>query len=318
MTQYPLVSILLNNYNYAKYLDEAITSALEQKYEAFEVLVVDDGSTDNSRDIIRSYGSRLRMIAKDNGGQASAFNAGFAASSGDIVCLLDADDAFLPHKLSRVVQRFIDYPEIGWCFDTPKWFGTDGKERIRNPAVCDFGRLDARDMIAAGKGPYLATATSGMSFRRTTLQQILPMPETVRAGRGITNDNYIKYGALAIAVGWIEPETVSLQRIHGDNAYTNRTNGKRRLVGQTEVLTGICMYEKFPALHHLTMKMVNNGLVKLLTTGGIDPDLRAAFYPYLCSVGITRLTGALVRSTCDRAVRKLRREVRRMGDESIG
>jgi glycosyltransferase involved in cell wall biosynthesis len=314
MTQYPFVSILINNYNYGKYLDEAITSALEQTYGVFEVIVVDDGSTDGSRGIIGSYGSRVRMIAKENGGQASAFNAGFAASSGEIVCFLDADDAFVPHKLSHVVQRFIDHPEIGWCFDSPKWFGTNGEQRIRNPAAYEFGRLDARDMIAGGKAPYLATATSGLSFRRTILERIVPMPEVIR----ITSDNYIKIAALSIAAGWIEPETLSMQRIHGTNAYTNLADGKRRLVGQTEVLTGICMYDKFPALRHLTMNLVNDGLVKLLTTGGIDPDLKSTFYPYLRSVGITKLTGVFIKSARDRAVNKLRREVGRMGGARVG
>ena len=314
MTQYPFVSIVINNYNYGKYLDEAITSALDQEYEAYEVIVVDDGSTDESRDIIASYGSRLRMIAKENGGQASAFNAGFAASTGDIVCFLDADDTFLPHKLSHVVQRFIDYPQIGWCFDTPKWFGASGARRIRDPAVCDSGRLDARDMVAGGYAPYVATATSGLSFRRTVLERIFPMPEVIR----ITSDNYVKIAALAIAVGWIEPEIVSMQRIHGNNAYTNLKDGKRRLVGQTEVLTGICMYENFPTLCCLTMNMVNDGLVKLLTTGGISPDLKAKFYPYLRSVGITRLTGVFIKSTRYRAVQKLRREVSWVSGETVG
>ncbi len=82
----PLVSILINNYNYARFLDEAIASALNQTYGAVEVIVVDDGSTDNSRSVVASYGNRVRLIAKGNGGQASAFNSGFAASSGDVIC----------------------------------------------------------------------------------------------------------------------------------------------------------------------------------------------------------------------------------------
>ncbi|MEO1182237.1 MAG: glycosyltransferase, partial [Cyanobacteria bacterium J06636_28] len=87
----PLVSIVINNYNYASFVGQAIDSALNQSYENVEVIVVDDGSQDNSRDIISSYGDKIIPVFQKNGGQAAAFNAGFAHSSGDIICLLDAD-----------------------------------------------------------------------------------------------------------------------------------------------------------------------------------------------------------------------------------
>ncbi len=88
------ISVLINNYNYARFLPACIDSVLAQDYADFEIIVVDDGSTDDSRDIIASYGTRIVPVLKENGGQASSFNAGFAASSGQILCLLDADDAF--------------------------------------------------------------------------------------------------------------------------------------------------------------------------------------------------------------------------------
>ena len=82
----PLVSILINNYNYADFLDHAIRSALDQarSYEPVEIVVVDDGSTDHSRQIIKSYAGAIVGIFKENGGQASAFNAGVRASRGEI------------------------------------------------------------------------------------------------------------------------------------------------------------------------------------------------------------------------------------------
>src|ERR1700690_294673 len=101
-----LVSIIINNYNYARFLSTAIDSALSQSYRSIEVIVVDDGSTDNSRDIISAYGDRVIAVLKGNGGQASAFNAGVSASHGDIICFLDADDLFYRWKVSRVVEAF--------------------------------------------------------------------------------------------------------------------------------------------------------------------------------------------------------------------
>ena len=79
------VSVIINNYNYGHFLGAAIDSALTQTYAPIEVVVVDDGSTDDSRNVIAGYGSRIRAVLKVNGGQASAFNAGFAASTGAVI-----------------------------------------------------------------------------------------------------------------------------------------------------------------------------------------------------------------------------------------
>src|SRR5262245_57305107 len=100
----PLISILINNYNYARFLREAIDSALAQSYPHAEIVVVDDGATDGSREVIASYGSALTVVVKENGGQASAFNAGVTASRGDILCVLDSDDYFHPNKIARIAE----------------------------------------------------------------------------------------------------------------------------------------------------------------------------------------------------------------------
>ena len=95
MNSYPLVSILINNYNYDRFISQAIDSALNQTYPNVEVIVVDDGSTDNSLVVIRNYRDRITPVVKNNGGQASALNAGFSICKGEIICLLDADDLCL-------------------------------------------------------------------------------------------------------------------------------------------------------------------------------------------------------------------------------
>ena len=100
----PLVSIIINNYNYDRFLAEAIDSALSQTYPHTEVIVVDDGSTDNSRNIIASYGERIIPILQENGKQAAAFNSGFAISQGEIIIFLDSDDYLFPHTVERIVS----------------------------------------------------------------------------------------------------------------------------------------------------------------------------------------------------------------------
>ena len=108
MNTAPLASVVIVNYNYARFLGAAIDSGLAQSWPNVEVIVVDDGSTDDSRRIINTYGSRIHPIFKSNGGQASAANVGFAAAAGDVVILLDADDALLSDALSHVVPLFDD------------------------------------------------------------------------------------------------------------------------------------------------------------------------------------------------------------------
>lgn len=109
----PLVSILINNYNYGRFLAEVINSALHQTYAHIEVIVVNDGSTDDSRDIIGSYGDRINPILKENGGQTSAFNAEFINSQGDIICFLDSDDSFKLDKVIEIVEDFTENSKVG-------------------------------------------------------------------------------------------------------------------------------------------------------------------------------------------------------------
>src|SRR5262249_3765636 len=108
MSRLPLASIIVNNYNYGPFLRHSIDSALAQTYPNKEVIVVDDGSTDEPRENIASYGKQIIAVVKDNGGQASAFNAGFAVSRGESVLFLDSDDLLLPSTLEKTVPLLED------------------------------------------------------------------------------------------------------------------------------------------------------------------------------------------------------------------
>jgi len=101
-----LISIIITNYNYGEYLSECIDSCLQQEYANKEIVIVDDGSNDDSREIIRRYRSPIKAIFKSNGGQASAFNAGFSACAGKLIIFLDSDDKLMPHCLNNVVQNW--------------------------------------------------------------------------------------------------------------------------------------------------------------------------------------------------------------------
>src|SRR5436853_5073279 len=108
MANQPLASIVISSYNYGRYLPAAIDSALAQTYAPREVIVVDDGSTDDSRAVIARYGGEVTAVLKENGGQASAFNAGLRASRGEVVCFLDSDDVLLPRAVELAVAALDD------------------------------------------------------------------------------------------------------------------------------------------------------------------------------------------------------------------
>src|SRR5258706_13494937 len=111
----PTITALIDTYNYGSFIEEAVRSVLSQDFPAdeLEILVVDDGSTDDTRDRVAKYSDRVRYLHKPNGGQASAFNFGFAHAKGKIVALLDADDYWLPDKLRRVALAFEKEPALG-------------------------------------------------------------------------------------------------------------------------------------------------------------------------------------------------------------
>lgn len=104
----PTVSIVIPCYNQAHFLSESVDSALAQTYAEIEILVVDDGSTDNTRAVAARYGDRIRYIHQENGGLAAARNTGIRHAKGELIALLDSDDRWLPHKLETQVPHFAD------------------------------------------------------------------------------------------------------------------------------------------------------------------------------------------------------------------
>src|SRR5690349_20031465 len=99
----PLVSIVVLNYNYARFIPRSVGSVLRQTYEPIEVIVVHDASTDGSVEVIRAFGSRVAPVLKTtNGGHGAAFNSGFASCRGEIVMFLDADDYLYPDAARKV------------------------------------------------------------------------------------------------------------------------------------------------------------------------------------------------------------------------
>ena len=210
-----LVSVIINNYNYARFLRSAIDSALSQTCQSVEVIVVDDGSTDDSRKVIASYGDRIKTILKENGGQASAINAGIQASSGDYLLLLDADDVLMPTAAATVAAALAEEGAslVSWpLLEIDRDGNTTG--RIVS-ALRPSG--DVRSQILEADDPtmvYMPTSCVGLS--RARVSRILPIPEV---DFRLCADAYIF--SLALVCGTVKaiPEPQNYYRVHGDNQY---------------------------------------------------------------------------------------------------
>ncbi|MBD2205068.1 glycosyltransferase [Calothrix sp. FACHB-1219] len=259
MDNNPLVSIVISNYNYGRFIKEAIDSALKQTYPNIEVVVVDDGSTDNSREIIASYGDRIVPLLKENGGQCSCFNAGFEASCGEIICFLDADDIYLPEKVAEVVEIFKSSEEIEWCFHNLRWVNENAELlpelSTQRPTVeCDF-----RDILKSGKLPPPLPASSALSFRRSLLAKFLPKPISKAVK---STDFYVKYMAVALSKGSFLGKVLAFHRIHGSNAAT-LINNKQNLLAVRAIefiINGSWIKEEFPIFRKFANKLVSIGI----------------------------------------------------------
>jgi glycosyltransferase involved in cell wall biosynthesis len=174
----PLVSVVITNYNYSRYLRSAIDGVLAQTWSHVEVIVVDDGSTDNSREIIESYGARVASVLKANGGHGSAVNAGFAASRGEIVMFLDSDDEMLPEAVAQIVKAW----RPGVAKAQFQLEVVDDRGRPLGQRVPPFNGFipngDIRDRIVRF-GEYPSPPSSGNAYARAALSRLMPLDETI-------------------------------------------------------------------------------------------------------------------------------------------
>jgi glycosyltransferase involved in cell wall biosynthesis len=215
----PLVSVLIDTYNYGRFVEQAIESVLSQDFpaEQMEVLVVDDGSTDDTSERVKKFGARISYRYKPNGGQASAFNFGLPHARGEIVALLDADDFWLPGKLKRVVEEFQSHPEVGMVSHGYLEQNEEtGKSLAATlPLVSGDIPRDLRKIFA-----YCVYPTSALAFRREPLSRLLPVPESIR----LSADGYLALLVPFVASVLALPDPLTVYRLHGRNLYSGADN----------------------------------------------------------------------------------------------
>ena len=214
MNPTPLVSIIINNYNYDQFLSIAIESALAQTYHDTEVIVVDDGSTDRSHELIAGYGDRIHSLFQPNGKQGTAFNNGFACSRGDIVIFLDADDYLYDSAVEKIVEAWS--PNIAKVHyrlsvvdsnGNPKGFSLPQGEQFLDTNL-------AKEKILS-EGACNSVPTSGNALSRKVMEQVFPIPDEFKT----TADDYLSvliplYGEM-VAI----EEALGAYRIHDNNQW---------------------------------------------------------------------------------------------------
>jgi glycosyltransferase involved in cell wall biosynthesis len=212
------VSVVINCYNYGRFVVEAIESALAQSAPPAEVIVVDDGSTDDTRKILdeRYAGhSVVKVLRQRNGGQLSAMVLGMEHVAGDLLCFLDADDRYEPNHLENVTRVFSERKDVDFVFTAHRCFGKADEVVQYAPQDLDLGF----SLIAVLKERiFLGSITSTLAIRRSLSLTLLPVLRQVAPRWRVRADDPIIYGAsLAGARKYYLAATTVLYRIHETN-----------------------------------------------------------------------------------------------------
>ena len=226
----PLISIVIPCYNYGRYVAQAIESVLAQRYARKQIIVVNDGSTDNSLDVIQSIvGSNtgVELIDQPNLGSIAAYTRGFAQTQGDIVMFLDADDVYEPDVLERVARAW--HPGCSKVQYDLRIIDADGIDLGRR--FCNFTpRYDVAAVRDAFRrtGTYRWPVTVGNAYSRSFIEAVLPF-EVSHGPDGTLNTIAPLYGDVITL-----PEALGAYRLHGKNRWASGGDDRLRLPERIE------------------------------------------------------------------------------------
>lgn len=210
----PLVSAIIPNYNYAQYVAEAVESALDQTYESLEVIVVDDGSKDGSLEVLEKFGDRIKVITKQNAGVSAARNTGVAASSGEYVAFLDADDAWLPEKIEKQLELFTTVTSVGMVHTGVVEVDESGA-RLRDDTNGMEGSVSGELLLF--ERPVILGGGSGIVVSRKAFEEAGGFD--TRLSTSADWDFFYRI-ASRFSVGFV-PDALLRYRIHGTNMHGN-------------------------------------------------------------------------------------------------
>ena len=231
------VSVLIDTYNHERFIEQAIVSALEQDFPAVdrEIIVVDDGSADRTPDIVKKFEPRVRLLRKENGGQASAFNAGIPECKGEIIAFLDGDDWWAPGKLQAVASAFASDGAIGLIGHGITEVFSDGSEHAQLLKEVPRFRADSETGARAFRLRKSFLGTSRMTVRAAVLRQIDKVPEALT----IQADEYIFTLAAVLSDVMVLRESLTFYRLHSGNAFQISDGNKQALRRKQNVLESL-------------------------------------------------------------------------------
>jgi glycosyltransferase involved in cell wall biosynthesis len=240
MNPEPTVTVLVNTYNHERFIAQALSSVLEQDFPAtkIETIVVDDGSTDRTSEIARSYVPRVRYIHKTNGGQVSAFHTGVAEARGQIVAFLDGDDWWAKNKISSVVAAFDSNPDISAVGHG--YYEVDENGVVRARMIPDSDSLLSLETVDSARlsAPLrIFLGTSRLAIRRDALVRALPVPSELPFF-----DTYIFTQAIGISGARLLREPLCYYRLHSRNLYASKSNNKANQWIRYRLLRGLLRY----------------------------------------------------------------------------
>lgn len=218
----PAITVLIDTYNHERFIEEAIVSVREQDFPRaeIEILVVDDGSTDRTPEIVRKFEPHIRLLRKGNGGQASAFNVGIPEARGEFVAFLDGDDWWAKEKLSVVMDYLADRPHVGIVGHGIHEVDSDTGRT--SATVPQHAREISLDTVSNGRffrQMMCFFGTSRVTIRRNVLSHVLPVPESLV----VEADEFMSIMSTAYSASALIQRPLTFYRLHADNLFQVRT-----------------------------------------------------------------------------------------------
>lgn len=173
----PLVSVVVPAYNAAAFVGRAVDSVLRQTVQDFELIVVDDGSRDDTLAVLAGYGGRVQVLTQPNAGPAAARNRGWRHARGEFVAFLDADDHWRPAKLERQLALMQAQPALAFCSTATTVVDADGRELAQWPCCAPDAPMPE---LLFEQGAAVSGSTSGVLVRRALLQAAGGFDESLR------------------------------------------------------------------------------------------------------------------------------------------
>src|SRR6202162_2545129 len=240
----PSVSILITCFNYGAYVGKAIDSALQQTYPPVEIIVSDDASQDNSCEVVESYISRglgIQLLRNPHGGMAANLNSAYRNCSGDVICLLDADDTFLAGKVEAVVTALRAHPQAGFAIHRASLVDTQGRARGIYPLLSALPSGNCTQTTYENCGILMGLPpTTNLALRREVADRIFPIPVEYT---GYAEQMIHRLAPLMTELCAVDAP-LARWRLHGQNDQNSTRITPRRLERELKIMDSLWLEQK--------------------------------------------------------------------------